>query len=151
MHVNPSEPPGGDLAEALTQRLGREADVVAAYLFNPGGTVGEVDELNGAAPVGVAVLLDQEPEDEARELELRAAVDELTGARGAEVLVLNEASAQQAYRALTDARVLLCRDEQARLVHQAETIERYFELGSLRRMLANGLRHRLGSGGPDRP
>lgn len=146
MQVNPSEPPGGDLAEALGQRLGREIDVLAAYLFGLGGAA----EVSGDRPVGVAVLLDEDPED-ARGLELRAAVDEVAGSRGAEVLVLNEASPQEAYRALSDGRVVLCRDEQARSHHQAETIERYFELGSLRRMLATGLRHRLDSGGLDRP
>lgn len=147
MHVNPSEPPGGDLAEALSQRLGREADVLVAYLFRPGGNAEPAD----AARVGVAVLLDQDPEDEARGMELRAAVDELVGSHDAELLVLNEASPQRAYWALTDGRVVLCRDERARSHHQLETIERYFELGSLRRMLANGLRHRLDSGGLDRP
>lgn len=147
MHWHPSESPGGELAEALRERLGREADVLVAYLVGSRG----IATTNGAAEVGVAVLLDHEPEDEARGLELRAAVEELVGLRGAELLVLNEASPPTAYRALSDGRVLLCRDEQARAHHQLETIERYFELGALRRMLANGLRHRLDSGGLDRP
>lgn len=147
MHWHPSDSSGGELAEALRQRLSREADVLVAYLIGRRG----IAAANGAAEVGVAVLLDQAPEDEARGLELRAAVEELVGLRGAELVVLNEASPQTAYRALSNGRVLLCRDEQVRTHHQLETIERYFELGSLRRMLANGLRHRLDSGGLDRP
>lgn len=145
MHRIPSEPPGGDLAEALRERLEREADVLVAYLFGPRGL--GLAGIGEAAEMGVAVLLDRDPDDEGRGLELRAAVEELAGRRSAEVLVLNAASAQAAYGALTDGRLLLCRDERAWSHHQLETVERYFELGALRRMLANGLRHRLDSGG----
>lgn len=138
-----AEPPLGDLPAAVRTRLEREADVVLAYLVDPRRTAMP----QGSDSVEVAVLLERAPQDRSRALELRAVVEEAAGAGRADLVLLNEAPVETAYRALTQGCLLLARDERVRAHHAWRTIEGYFEMDSLRQMLATGLRHRLERGG----
>lgn len=136
-----SQPPSDEIADAVRERLAREDDVVAAYLFGSQarGTAGALSD------VDVGVLLEDEP-DERRELELRAALAEAAGSSEVDVVVLNRAPVALAYRVLAGGRLLLSRDERHRVAHWARTVDRYLDMAPMRRMLDAGLGHRLEEG-----
>lgn len=142
MAHRPHDPPTA-LDEALRTRLQDEPDVLAAYVVE--------SRAEGAAGVvvriDVGVLLEAGPDHERRQSELRSAVTALADPRAADLVVLNRAPADTAYHVITDGRLVLSRDDRVRARHQAATVERYFDMPSLRRMLASGLRHRLEDGG----
>jgi predicted nucleotidyltransferase len=141
--ANQPHEPSTALDEALRTRLREESDVLAAYVVESRaeGAAGVV------ARIDVGVLLDAGPDPEQRRPELRAAVRALADPCAAELVVLNRAPADTAYHVIADGRLVLSRDDRCRARHQAQTIERYFDMASLRRMLATGLRHRLGESG----
>lgn len=139
-----SRQPGGDpeVAARVRARLEAETDVLVAYLFG--------SEAQGSAArrsdVDVAVLLREDADVARRHLELIAAVGEAVGGRDADVVVLNEAPAALGYRVLRDGRLLLSRDDRARVAHWVRTVDRYLDMEPMRRTLAEGLRHRLAEG-----
>lgn len=133
----------GDLPAAVRARLEQEADVVLAYLVGSG----RVGEARSPRAVDVAVLLERTPRDRSRETELRRALEHVVGSGQTNLVLLNGAAPETAYRALTQGRLLLSRDERLRARHELRAIESYFDMDSLRQMLATGLRHRLGQGG----
>jgi len=141
-----AEPPTGDVAQAVRARLEGEADVVLAYLVGRGGWV-EPAVAPATSNVEVAVLLEPDPGDRSREAALRAALGKVVAAARLAVVVLNHATPERGYRALAQGRLLLCRDEGLRTHYAARVIECYFDMDSLRQMLATGLRHRLEQGG----
>lgn len=137
------EPPVGDLPAALRARLEREPDVVLAYLMGLQRSGGH----DRPPELGLGVLLRRDPGDGSRELELHAVVGEVAGSVRADLVVLNGASPEARYRMLTEGGLLLSRDERVRARYESRTVEHYFDLDSVRQMLATGLRHRLSGGG----
>lgn len=130
----------------LTARLSAEDDVLVAYLYGSQarGTAGPLSD------VDVAALL-REPIAPTRLAELTGVVAEATGTRRADVVLLNDAPPALGYRVIRDGRVLICRDDRARVRHAATVIDRYLDTAPLRRALADGLAHRLAEGRFGRP
>ncbi len=56
-----------------------------------------------------------------------------------------------AYRVLREGRVLLCRDEEARIEHWVRTVVRYLDMEPFFRTLEEGVRHRILEGRFGRP
>jgi predicted nucleotidyltransferase len=157
----PGDGEGGaaPLVRAVREALAEQDDVLVAYLFGSrarggGGPLSDVD---------VAVLLDRahEPVGEAaeggraaaaqRELELRARLAQHVGSAEVDLVALNDAPVALGYRVLSEGRVVLCRDERARVAHWVRTVDRYLDMAPLRRTLEAGLRHRLEEGRFGRP
>lgn len=132
--------------EALRSRLAGERDLVVVYLFGSvaRGSAGPLSDVD----VGVLLIDGWEP---ARHLELIGAVGEVTGERRADVVVLNEAPVALAYRVLRDGRILVVNDEQARIRHWVEVVDRYLDMAPMRRTLELGLKNRLEEGRFGRP
>lgn len=128
------------LRERLAGRLEREPDVLVAYLFGSvaRGTSGSLSD------VDVAVLLREGADTASRQLALAADLAEIAGS--VDLTILNDAPIALAYRVLRDGRVIMCRDERARVEYWAHTVDRYLDMEPFRRTLAEGLRHRLEEG-----
>jgi uncharacterized protein len=73
-----------------------------------------------------------------RHLELSAALGS-----GVDVVVLNTAPVAVGYRVLRDGRLLVNRDDRARIRHWVRTVDRYLDMEPLRRLFAEGLGRRL--------
>lgn len=133
---------GEELEQRLRERLEREADVLVAYLYGSRarGKAGPLSD------VDVAVLLREDGDLFERRLELIAAVAEVTGSEAADVVLLNEIPVALGYRVLRDGKILLSRDERARVHYFVRTVDRYLDMAPMRRLYSEGLRHRLEEG-----
>ncbi len=112
--------------QRLAHYLADQPDVLVAYLFGSNAR-------GGATPlsdVDIAVLAPKTiSRDQAFELRL-ALIDGLQGLlhrEALDVVVLNEVPLALRYRVLRDGMVLACRDEQVRILYQADTISRYLD------------------------
>lgn len=132
----------GDTAARLAGALAGEPDVLAAYLFGSAarGTAGPLSD------VDVAVLLAEGADLHQRHLELISLVAGIVGPERADVVLLNEAPAALGFRVIRDGRVLTSRDERARIAHWVRTVDRYIDMAPMRRVLDEGLRHRIAEG-----
>jgi predicted nucleotidyltransferase len=135
--VDPNE-----IEARLRSALERHADVIVAYLFGSTarGRAGPLSDLD------VAVLLREGADTEATQLDLIGDLARAAGTDEIDLVVLNDAPNELAFRVIRDGRVLLCRDEAARVHHRVRTILEYLDLEPLRRLVAQGLRHRLTEG-----
>ncbi len=131
-----------ELERALTAVLERYPDVKLAYLFGSQarGTARTLSD------VDVAILLEEDGDRHAVVLELAAELSGAAGGRHVDVVVLNTAPVALAYRVIRDGRLLLSRDERARVEHWARTVDRYIDMAPFRRTLAEGTRHRIDEG-----
>ncbi len=131
-----------ELERALTAVLERYPDVKLAYLFGSRarGTARTLSD------VDVAILLEEDGDRHAVVLELAAELSGAAGGRHVDVVVLNTAPVALAYRVIRDGRLLLSRDERARVEHWARTVDRYIDMAPFRRTLAEGTRHRIDEG-----
>lgn len=131
-----------DLERRLRERLEREPDVLVAYLYgsHARGKAGPLSD------VDVGVLLREDGDLFQRRLELIGAVAEVTGSDAADVVVLNEIPVALGYRVLRDGRLLVSRDDRARVRYFVRTVDRYLDMAPMRRMYSEGLRHRLAEG-----
>ncbi len=122
--------------------LERHPEVVVAYLFGSAarGRAGPLSDLD------VAVLLGEGADPASAQLDLIGDLAAATGTDRVDVVVLNEAPSELAFRVLRDGRLLLCRDDAARVRHRVRTILEYLDLEPLRRIVAEGLRRRLAEG-----
>lgn len=122
--------------------LERHPEVVVAYLFGSAarGRAGPLSDLD------VAVLLGEGADAASAQLDLIGDLAAATGTDRVDVVVLNEAPSELAFRVLRDGRLLLCRDDAARVRHRVRTILEYLDLEPLRRIVAEGLRRRLAEG-----
>lgn len=135
------------LEERLRQALEAREDVLVAYLFGSAarGKAGPLSD------VDVAVLLAEDGDRFARFLEVVGEVARVVGPERADVVLLNEAPVALAYRVLRDGRVLLCRDDGARIEHWVRTVVRYLDMEPFFRTLEEGVRHRILEGRLGRP
>jgi predicted nucleotidyltransferase len=131
-----------ELEDRLRAALERHPEVLVAYLFGSAvrGRPGPLSD------VDVAVLLAEGGHRTGRRLDLIGDLAAAAGTDEIDLVVLNEAPNELAFRVIRDGRVLLCRDERARVRHRARTILEYLDLEPLRRALAEGLRRRLAEG-----
>lgn len=143
MHPARSEVATADAVARVRQVLAGEERVLAAWLFGSRARGGE----RPGSDVDVAILLDGA--DEATRQRIRA--DVVAAVPVADLVVLNDAPIALAYRVLRDGQVLLARDEAARARFWVRTVDRYLDMAPARRMLADGLRHRLEEGRFGRP
>jgi len=133
--------------DRLRAALGRHEDVLVAYLFGSTarGTAGPMSD------VDVAVLVKDEYDLAQRRLDLIGDVSSIVGSERADVVLLNEAPVSLAYRVLRDGRLIVCRDEQARVRHFVETVDRYLDMAPFREALSSGVGHRVQEGRFGRP
>lgn len=131
-----------DLEDRLRERLLREEDVLVAYLFGSRarGTPGPLSD------VDVAVLLPDGSDFGARRLDLTADVGDVVGLEAADVVVLNQVPVSLGYRVLRDGRLLISRDDRARVRYYVRTVDRYLDMAPMRRTLEAGTRHQLAEG-----
>jgi predicted nucleotidyltransferase len=131
-----------DLQAKLRAVLEPRSEVLVAYLFGSvaRGTSGPLSD------VDVAVLLSDDVDPWAVQLELMAAVASVIGSSDVDVLVLNRAPVSLAYRVLRDGQLLLSRDERARIRHWAATVSTYIDMEPFRRALSEGTHHRIAEG-----
>jgi len=131
-----------DLVRRLRTRLEREPDIVFAYLFGSQarGKTGPLSD------VDVAVMVAPEEDGLDQHLRMIRAVAEVVGSERADVVILNRAPVALAHRVLRDGRVILSRDDRARIEHWVRTVDRYLDMAPLRRALEEGLKHRLEEG-----
>ena len=131
-----------DVAGSIVRALQRHPDVVVAYLFGSAarGTSGPLSDID------VAVLLREDGHGLERRLSLMADLAEATKRERIDVVILNEAPVALAYRVLRDGRLLLSRDERARVEHRVRTVDRYLDMEPFRRVQERGLRDRLSEG-----
>ncbi|MGH2529165.1 MAG: type VII toxin-antitoxin system MntA family adenylyltransferase antitoxin [Actinomycetota bacterium] len=127
------------LETRLREALERHHDVLVAYLFGSTarGTAGPLSD------VDVAVLLQEDGDPLERQLDLVGEVSSAIGSDLVDVILLNEASIALAYRVLRDGRLILSRDERARIQHRVSTVDRYLDMEPFRRVQAQGLRQRI--------
>jgi uncharacterized protein len=139
--------PPAELVRTLRERLAEEPDVLVAYLYGSHArrTAGPLSD------VDVAVLLREDADRLSRRLDLIATVAEATGQDAADVVLLNEAPVALGYRVLRDGVLLVSHDERARVRYAARTVDRYLDMAPMRRMYAEGTRHRLAEGRFGRP
>lgn len=133
------------LEAELRAALERRPEVLVAYLFGS-TTRGSAGPLSD---VDVAVLVREDRFD--LQLDL---IGDLTAALGSDrvdVVVLNHAPPALGYRVLRDGRLLLSRDERARIEHRVRTIDRYLDMEPLLRRFQEGVRHRIEEGRFGRP
>lgn len=135
------------LEERLRRALEAREDVVVAYLF---GSVAR-GKAGPLSDVDVAVLLAEDRDPFTAFLEVAEEVARVVGPERADVVFLNEAPVALAYRVLRDGRVLLCRDEGARVEHWVRTVIRYLDMQPFFRTLEEGVRHRILEGRFGRP
>lgn len=130
------------LTAKLRDRLTNETDVLVAYLYgsHARGTAGPLSD------VDVAILLDEGSDYFRRRMDITAAVAEVTSEDVADVIVLNDAPVALGYRVLRDGNVILSRDERSRIRFFVQTVDRYLDMAPMRRMYADGTRHRLAEG-----
>ena len=130
------------LMAKLRARLAQESDVLVAYLYGSQarGTSGPLSD------VDIGVLLDESSDLFRRQLDLTNAVAEVTGDSVTDVIVLNDAPVALGYRVLRDGKVILSRDERTRIRFFVGTVDRYLDMAPMRRMYADGTRHRLAEG-----
>lgn len=131
-----------ELEDRLRTALERYPEVLVAYLF---GSVAR-DRPGPLSDVDVAVLLAEDGGHTGRPLDLLGDLAAAAGTDDIDLVVLNEAPNELAFRVIRDGRLLLCRDERTRVRHRVRTILEYLDLEPLRRALAEGLRHRLTEG-----
>jgi predicted nucleotidyltransferase len=126
-----------EVAAALADRLATLPGVVTAYLFGSHArqTAGPLSD------VDVAVLLDRD--SATSELDVIAATRQAVAPRRADVVVLNDAPAALAFRVLRDGQLLIDKDEQRRVAHHVDVVDRYLDMAPMRRTLEAGLRHRI--------
>lgn len=131
-----------ELEDRLRAALERQPEVLVAYLFGSAarGRPGPLSD------VDVAVLLAEDSDRTGRRLDLIGDLAAAAGTDEIDLVVLNDAPNELAFRVIRDGRVLLCRDERTRVWHRARTILEYLDLEPLRRALAEGLRRRLAEG-----
>lgn len=112
--------------EALREILAKApANVAAAYVF---GSVAR-GTASASSDVDLALLLRTRPAStlEGRMLDYEAALERTLG-RPVQVVLLNDAPVDLAYRVMRDGRVLLERDRPARLRFEVRTRNLYFDL-----------------------
>ncbi|HWB70834.1 MAG TPA: DUF5615 family PIN-like protein [Egibacteraceae bacterium] len=145
-HSDRSATGAHDVEARLRERLAAEPDVLVAYLFGSSarGSSGPLSD------VDVALLLAATPHG-IRRLELIGAVAGGVGSERTDVLFLTDAPVSVAYRVLRDGRLLLSRDDRARVRHWVRTVDRYLDMAPARRALERGLRSRLAEGRFGRP
>ena len=131
------------LMAKLRGRLAQETDVLVAYVYGSQarGTAGPLSDVD----VGV-LLLDEGSDHFRRRMDLTRAVADVTSQDAADVIVLNDAPIALCYRVLRDGRVILSRDERSRIRFFVRTVDRYLDMAPMRRMYAEGTRHRLAEG-----
>ena len=125
----------GSILERLAAALAHHDEIAVAYLF---GSVAR-DEAGSGSDLDVAALLAAETPDPLRH---RARLmEELARAAGAavDVVLLGEAPPELAARVVREGRLLLSRDESARVRFETETLRRYFDTARLRRELDRSL------------
>lgn len=110
----------------LAHYLASQPDVLVAYLF------GSCARGNATpySDVDIAVLVPQAlSHDQAFDLRLTLidAVQGLLHREAVDVIILNQAPLALRYRVLLDGKVLACRDEQFRILYQADTVSRYLD------------------------
>lgn len=136
-----------ELEGRLRAALGRHPEVLVAYLF---GSAARGRSRQGS-DVDVAVLLANGADGLAIRLELLGDLTAAVGTDAVDLVVLNEAPNELAFRVLRDGRLLVCRDERARVRHRVQTILDHLDLEPLRRIVARGLARRLAEGTFGRP
>lgn len=136
-----------NVEDRIGEVLQRHPDVLVAYLF--GSTARGT--ARPRSDIDVAVLLREDGSVLERRLALMADLAEAMGTNRVDVVVLNEAPVALAYRVLRDGRLLLSRDERARIEHRVTTVDRYIDMEPFRRVQEEGLRHRLREGRFGRP
>ncbi|GBC87819.1 hypothetical protein HRbin12_01837 [bacterium HR12] len=131
-----------EIETRLRSTLERHPEVVVAYLFGSAarGRAGPLSDLD------VAVLLAEGTDAASAQLDLIGDLAAATGTDRVDVVVLNEAPNELAFRVVRDGRLLLCRDDAARVRHRVRTTLEYLDLEPLRRIVAGGLRRRLAEG-----
>lgn len=127
-----------DAVERLRSALSADPTVLVAYLFGSFGR-GSPGPLSD---VDVAVLFGGGGDEEGR-MRLFADLASAAAPRRVDVVVLNDAPVALAYRVIRDGRIMVSRDEDARSAFWVRTVDRYLDMAPARRMLAEGLRHRL--------
>lgn len=101
-------------------------DAVAAYLFGSyaRGRAWAQSDLD------VAVLLDGRPDDETcldRRLDIIGGLMDILHVNDVDVLILNQAPPALCYAVLRDGILLFCRDPQARVMFQVQTLNAYLD------------------------
>lgn len=132
----------GDVVAEVRERLATEPGIHAAYLFGSRSR----GRPRPDSDLDVALLL--APEVDAGPVQLRV-MELLEGAAGSapiDVVVLNEAPAALGYRVLRDGVLLIDNDHRARIEHWVRTVDSYLDMEPARRVLSEGLAHRLAEG-----
>jgi predicted nucleotidyltransferase len=115
-----------EAVQRLAHYLAGQPEVLVAYLFGSNAR-GSATPLSD---VDIAVLVLQTLSREEVFDRRLAWIDEVQGVlhrEAIDVVVLNEAPLALRYRVLRDGMVLACRDEQVRILYQADTISRYLD------------------------
>jgi predicted nucleotidyltransferase len=118
------------LEERLRGALQRHPRVLVAYLF--GSTArGRAGPLSD---VDVAVLLAEDGDPFPAYLDVVGELGSAVGPDRVDVVLLNDAPVALACRVLRDGRLLLCRDERARIDHWVRTVDRFLDMEPFRRI-----------------
>jgi len=125
-----------DPIEEIRSRLGDRPEVVLAYLFGSAarGTATPTSDID------IAVLVSEALPNALRyRARLAEALVEVAGGRPVEVILLDDAPPALAGRIVREGRLLLCRDEAARVRFEVRALESEFDTAPLRRVLDRGL------------
>lgn len=156
MNLSPEGPGGppapavGERRPALTEALRRclesRIEILESYLF---GSVVRGDDAQHS-DLDVAIYLDPEvaPDDTGFGLasELAADLEEISGGRPVDVVVLNQATPLLYHRVLRDGVRLTTRDLRSTTTREGRALSRYFDDLPRLRLLDEALRRRIASG-----
>jgi predicted nucleotidyltransferase len=131
--------------DALAQRWSRDRDVAAAFLHGSRGR----GAARAQSDVDLAVVLRKElsaSERWRKRLGLLEAATSQLGTDAVDLVILEEAPAALAHRAIRDGRLILDSDPRRRVEVVENVFRRYLDEAWLRQMLDEGLRTRLAEG-----
>lgn len=129
----------------LTKRWAENTDVAAAYLYGSRAR----GNFHAQSDVDLAVILDAtlSPADRWKtRLSLIDQAASVLATDAVDLLLLEEAPAPVAHRAIRDGRLLVDRDPRRRVEVVEDVLRRYLDEAWLRRELDDGLRARLAEG-----
>lgn len=112
--------------EVATNYFKNKEDVVVAYLFGSHGR----DQATPLSDIDFAVLLTRgltKSQQFDRRLDYIDALQGLLHTDAIDVVVVNQAPLALKYRVFRDGKLLCCRDEDLRILYQAETVSRYLD------------------------
>ncbi len=144
LRERPPDANQGTLRRA-TEALGARPEVVLAYLFGSHAR----GRPTPISDIDFAVLLSGDVPRESyldAQIGLTQALTRIFRSDEVQVVILNRAPPLLAYKVILEGRILVCRDQVARVRFQVRATQRYFDTRPMRKTLAEAMAKRIREG-----